>query len=50
MAVFEAEKNGILLTNDPAKINLEDVCDLVGKQYWGPSRVRRTTKKADAAE
>lgn len=46
MAVFEAEKNGILLTNDPEKINLDDVCDLIGRQYWGPSRVRRTTKKA----
>ena len=46
MAVFEAEKNGVLLTNDPSKVNLEDVCDLIEKQYWGPSRVRRTTKKA----
>ena len=46
MAVFEAEKNGVLLTNDPEKVNLEEICDLIEKQYWGPSRVRRTTKKA----
>ncbi len=46
MALFEAEKNGILLTNDPNKINLDDVCALVAKQYWGPSRLERTTRKA----
>ncbi len=36
MAVFEAEKNGVLLTNDPSKVNLEDVCDLIEKQVSGP--------------
>lgn len=46
MIIHEAEREGILLTNDPDKIDLEAVCDLVAKQYWGPSRVRRTTKKA----
>lgn len=46
MAIFEAEKDGLLLTNDPAKVDLDDICDLVGKQYWGPSRLRRTTKLA----
>ena len=46
MSIYEAERDGVLLTNDPDKIDLEAVCDLIGKQYWGPSRVRRTTKKA----
>lgn len=46
MSVYEAERSGILLTNDPAKIDLDAVCDLVERQYWGPSRVRRTTKAA----
>ena len=46
MAIFEATRDDILLTNDPAKVDIEAVCDLVAKQYWGPSRVRRTTKAA----
>ena len=44
--IFTAEKDGLLLTNDPAKIDYEALCDLIAKQYWGPSRTRRTTRIA----
>lgn len=46
MEVFESSKDGYILTNAPDKINVEDICDLIGKQYWGPNRTRRTTRKA----
>ena len=46
MIIHEAEREGILLTNDPDKIDIDAVCDLVAKQYWGLSRIRRTTEAA----
>lgn len=43
MAAYEDTRDGVLLTDDPAKIDLDAVCDLVELQDWGaPRRIVRT--------
>jgi len=43
---FCATKDDLLLTCNRALIDVEALCDLIYRQYWGPSRSRRTTRLA----
>ena len=46
MILHEVKRGDLLLTNDPEKVDIDALCDLVAKQYWGPNRLRRTTRRA----
>lgn len=43
---YTVTNGDLVLTCDPARIDVEAMCDLIYKQYWGPKRSRRTTRLA----
>jgi N-acetylglutamate synthase-like GNAT family acetyltransferase len=43
---YSVTLDDLLLTCNPALIDVEAMCELIAKQYWGMSRSRRTTSKA----
>lgn len=40
--IFELQRDGLTLSTDPARINLDEVCAFISRTYWAANRSRET--------
>ena len=43
---FETQRNGLTLSTDPARLDMDAVCDFLTRAYWAQGRPREVTERA----
>ncbi|MEK7846536.1 MAG: N-acetyltransferase, partial [Nitrospinota bacterium] len=43
---FETQRNGLTLSTDPARLDMDAVCDFLARAYWAQGRPRERTERA----
>ncbi len=45
---FETQRDGLTLSTDPARLDMDAVCDFLSRAYWAQGRPRAATERAFA--
>lgn len=46
--IFETKKDNFTISTDPARLDLDAICDLLARAYWASGRPRERTERAVA--
>lgn len=46
--IFETKKDNFTISTDPARLDLDAICDLLTRAYWASGRPRERTERAVA--
>jgi len=46
--LFEAQRDNLTISTDPARLDMDDVCDFLSRAYWAQGRPREKTERAFA--
>ena len=46
--IFETKKDNFTISTDPARLDLDAICDLLARAYWALGRPRERTERAVA--
>jgi GNAT superfamily N-acetyltransferase len=44
--LIEAHRNGLTISTDPRRLNLDTICDFLAQSYWAQTRSRKTIKRS----
>jgi len=44
--IFEARKDTFTISTDPARLDMDSICDLLTRAYWAKGRPRERTERA----
>jgi GNAT superfamily N-acetyltransferase len=45
-AILETQKDGLTLSTDPKRLNIDTICDFLGQAYWADTRSRATIESS----
>jgi N-acetylglutamate synthase-like GNAT family acetyltransferase len=43
---IEVHRNGLTISTDPRRLNLDTMCDFLAQSYWAQARSRKTIKRS----
>jgi GNAT superfamily N-acetyltransferase len=46
--LFETHRDGLTISTDPARLDLDAICDFLTRAYWAKGRPREATERAYA--